>query len=408
MRRGLTLLEIAADLAREGRIDAATLAQVLADRSRRFDKGGEQFYDQISALHKSVRSSDPDAALYWFTRMLDGGCDPHYLARRLVRMAIEDVGLADPRALALAVDAWAAWDRLGSPEGDLALAEVAIYLALAPRSNAAYVAFGAARGDVREHGTQPVPMALRNAPTRLMKELGYGQGYQYDHDLEGGVALAQQCLPEILRDRSYYQPAEQGLEIRLREKLAALRLARSAARNAGAGAARRRPRRMSASNWPHFLAVGCGGAAGAMLRHAVNQLFIARGWYGIPAATLLVNVAGCLLGGLVLAWLDTKGPSAPLVAQPVADRLPRRTDDVFRLGHRAVAVPARRLASTSRCGARRPMSAWACWPLPAATRRGARSGRACRPDLAPPGCHPATTRLALRAVWGEEVGHARV
>ena len=235
VRRGLTLLEIAADLAREGRIDAATLAQVLADRSRRFDKGGDQFYDQISALHKSVRSSDPDAALYWFTRMLDGGCDPHYLARRLVRMAIEDVGLADPRALALAVDAWAAWDRLGSPEGDLALAEVAIYLALAPRSNAAYVALGAARGDVREHGTQPVPMALRNAPTRLMKELGYGQGYQYDHGIEGGVALTQQCLPEILRDRSYYQPAEQGLEIRLREKLDALRAARVAAR-AAAGA----------------------------------------------------------------------------------------------------------------------------------------------------------------------------
>ena len=230
VRRGLTLLEIAADLAHDGRIDAATLEQVLADRTRRFDKGGEQFYDQISALHKSVRSSDPDAALYWFTRMLDGGCDPHYLARRLVRMAIEDVGLADPRALALAIDAWQAWDRLGSPEGDLALAEVAIYLALAPRSNAAYVAFGAVRGDVREHGTQPVPMALRNAPTRLMKELGYGKGYQYDHDLEGGVALGQQCLPEILQDRSYYQPVEQGLEIRLREKLAALRAARGVAR----------------------------------------------------------------------------------------------------------------------------------------------------------------------------------
>jgi putative ATPase len=240
VRRGLTLLEIAADLARDGRIDAATLEQVLADRTRRFDKGGEQFYDQISALHKSVRSSDPDAALYWFTRLLDGGCDPHYLARRLVRMAIEDVGLADPRALALAIDAWQAWDRLGSPEGDLALAEVAIYLALAPRSNAAYVAFGAVRGDVREHGTQPVPMALRNAPTRLMKELGYGKGYQYDHDLEGGVALGQQCLPEILQDRSYYQPVEQGLEIRLREKLAALRaargVARGVARNAGGGA----------------------------------------------------------------------------------------------------------------------------------------------------------------------------
>ncbi len=235
VRRGLTLLEIAADLATGGLIAAATLEQVLADRTRRFDKGGEQFYDQISALHKSVRSSDPDAALYWFTRMLDGGCDPHYLARRLVRMAIEDVGLADPRALPLALDAWEAWDRLGSPEGDLALAEVAIYLALAPRSNAAYVAFGAARGDVREHGTQPVPMALRNAPTRLMKQLGYGQGYQYDHDIEGGVALTQQCLPEVLRDRAYYQPAAQGLEIRLREKLDALRAARRAARDAGEG-----------------------------------------------------------------------------------------------------------------------------------------------------------------------------
>src|SRR5690606_10871514 len=172
-----------------GRIDETTLTQVLADRTRRFDKGGEQFYDQISALHKSVRSSDPDAALYWLTRMLDGGVDPAYLARRLTRMAIEDIGLADPRALTLALEAWNTYDRLGSPEGELAFAELVIYLAIAAKSNAAYAAFNAARAEVRANGTLDVPMHLRNAPTKLMKGLGYGQGYQYDHDAEGGVAL---------------------------------------------------------------------------------------------------------------------------------------------------------------------------------------------------------------------------
>src|SRR5581483_4295124 len=184
VRRALTLLEIAADVAVDGRIDATTLRQVLADRTRRFDKGGEQFYDQISALHKSVRSSDADAALYWCTRMLDGGVDPVYLARRLARMAIEDIGLADPRAVALAIDAWDVYDRLGSPEGELALVEVAIYLAIAAKSNAAYAAYGEARATIRETGTLDVPMHLRNAPTGLMKDLGYGKGYQYDHDLE--------------------------------------------------------------------------------------------------------------------------------------------------------------------------------------------------------------------------------
>jgi putative ATPase len=229
VRRGLTLLEIAADLAHEGRIERATLEQVLADRTRRFDKGGEQFYDQISALHKSVRNSNPDAAIYWFARMLDGGADPHYLARRLLRMAIEDVGLADPRALAMAIEAWQTFDRLGTPEGDLALAQLAVYLAMAPKSNAVYVALGEVREDIRALGTLPVPLEVRNAPTKLMKSLGYGEQYQYDHDIDGGVALTLQTLPEALRERQYYRPVAAGLEIRLREKLDALRAARIAA-----------------------------------------------------------------------------------------------------------------------------------------------------------------------------------
>ncbi len=232
VRRALTLLEIAAELAEGGRIGDATLAQVLADRTRRFDKGGEQFYDQISALHKSVRSSDPDAALYWCTRMLDGGVDPAYLARRMTRMAIEDIGLADPRALSLALEAWNTYDRLGSPEGELAFAELAIYLAIAAKSNAAYMAFNEARAEVRANGTLEVPMHLRNAPTRLMKGLGYGQGYQYDHDAEGGVALDQQCLPDALAGREFYRPVERGLELKIGEKLAGLREARRAARKA--------------------------------------------------------------------------------------------------------------------------------------------------------------------------------
>ncbi|MBW8075144.1 MULTISPECIES: replication-associated recombination protein A [Metallibacterium] len=230
VRRALTLLEIAGELAQDGVIAEDTLTRVLADRTRRFDKGGEQFYDQISALHKSVRSSDPDAALYWLTRMLDGGCDPLYLARRMLRMTVEDIGLADPRAWRMALDAWDTYERLGSPEGELGLAELVVYLAVAPKSNAVYRAFGAARATVNESGTLEVPMHLRNAPTKLMKELGYSKGYQYDHDLEGGVALDQQCLPDALAGLALYQPTERGLESRIKEKLDALRAARKAAR----------------------------------------------------------------------------------------------------------------------------------------------------------------------------------
>jgi putative ATPase len=236
VRRGLTLLEIAAELvdeAGEGNtITDATLAQVLADRTRRFDKGGEQFYDQISALHKSIRSSNPDAALYWFARMLDGGVDPVYLARRLTRMAVEDIGLADPRALQMATEAWDAYDRLGSPEGDLALAQVVIYLASTAKSNAGYLAFNAARRDVGEYGTQDVPLHLRNAPTKLMKQLGYGKQYRYDHDAEGGIALEQTGFPDALGERVYYAPVERGLELKLKQKLDALRAAREQARAA--------------------------------------------------------------------------------------------------------------------------------------------------------------------------------
>ncbi len=230
VRRALTFLEIAAELALDGRIDEATLAHVLADRTRRFDKAGEQFYDQISALHKSVRSSDPDAAIYWLMRMLDGGCDPAYLARRITRMAIEDVGLADPRAWRMTLDAWDSWERLGSPEGELALAQAVLYLALAAKSNAGYAAANAARACVADSGTLEVPLHLRNAPTRLMRSLGYGKGYQYDHDVAGGVALDQQCLPDALAGREFYQPTERGLEGQIATRLAALREARRAAR----------------------------------------------------------------------------------------------------------------------------------------------------------------------------------
>ena len=230
VRRALTLLEIAGELAHDGVIAEDTLTRVLADRTRRFDKGGEQFYDQISALHKSVRSSDPDAALYWLTRMLDGGCDPLYLARRMLRMTVEDIGLADPRAWRMALDAWDTYERLGSPEGELGLAELVVYLAVAPKSNAVYRAFGAARATVNESGTLEVPMHLRNAPTKLMKELGYSKGYQYDHDLEGGVALDQQCLPDVLVGNEFYAPTARGLEGKIKDKLDALRAARRAAR----------------------------------------------------------------------------------------------------------------------------------------------------------------------------------
>ena len=222
-RRVLGMLELAADLAAD-LADSPVITRELAEpiasgTRRRFDKSGDQFYDQISALHKSVRGSDPDAALYWFARMLDGGCDPGYLARRIVRMASEDIGLADPRGLQLTIDAWQAHDRLGSPEGDLALANAIVYLACAPKSNAVYRAFGEAKADVSKYGSLEVPLRLRNAPTALMKDLGYGSGYRYAHDEPGAHATGERYLPDEMPDRRYYQPVERGLEIKIGEAL---------------------------------------------------------------------------------------------------------------------------------------------------------------------------------------------
>jgi putative ATPase len=260
-RRALNLLELAADLAPEAptgppaesqaqpqaqlrrdlqsvapsdvsdqsaaahrrRIDADTVRQVIEGSFRRFDKGGEAFYDQISALHKSVRGSAPDAALYWLARMIDGGCDPLYIARRVVRMASEDIGNADPRALTLALEAWDAQQRLGSPEGELALAQAVVYLACAAKSNAVYTAWNAALADVRSHGSLEVPVHLRNAPTRLMKELGYGHAYRYAHDEPDAYAAGENYFPDGLEPRRYYAPVQRGLEIRIAEKLERLR-----------------------------------------------------------------------------------------------------------------------------------------------------------------------------------------
>ena len=197
--------------------------EVIAGGVRRFDKGGEAFYDQISALHKSVRGSAPDAALYWLTRMLDGGCDPLYLARRIVRMASEDIGNADPRALSLCLDAWDVQERLGSPEGELALAQAVVYLACAPKSNAVYTAFKAASADARRYGSLEVPLHLRNAPTRLMKELGYGHRYRYAHDEPGAYAAGERYFPEEMPETRYYEPVDRGLEQKIRAKLEHLR-----------------------------------------------------------------------------------------------------------------------------------------------------------------------------------------
>ncbi len=222
-RRLLNYLEQASDFAEQGRLEADSVREVIQAGVRRFDKGGDAFYDQISALHKSVRGSDPDAALYWLTRMLDGGADPRYLARRLIRIASEDIGNADPRALALCLDAAQAYERLGSPEGELALAQAAIYLAAAPKSNAVYKAYKTVLKDVRQHGSYAVPMHLRNAPTKLMKQLGYHEGYRYAHDEPEGYAAGEDYFPEEMAPRQYYQPTARGLEAKIAEKLAYLK-----------------------------------------------------------------------------------------------------------------------------------------------------------------------------------------
>ncbi len=227
-RRALNWLEIAADLAEEtptgSRITDATVQEVVAESLRRFDKGGDLFYEQISALHKSVRGTDPDAALYWLCRMLDGGCDPLYIARRVVRMASEDIGNADPRGLQLALNAWDAYERLGSPEGELMIAQAVAYLACAPKSNAVYKAYKLAKADAQQSGSLDVPLHLRNAPTKLMKALDYGKDYRYAHDEDGAFAAGEHYFPDALQGRRYYEPVERGLEIKIREKLRVLRL----------------------------------------------------------------------------------------------------------------------------------------------------------------------------------------
>ena len=235
-RRMLNLLETAADLAIPAgatrRLDLDTTRAVIGSTYVRFDKGGENFYDQISALHKSVRGSDPDAALYWLCRMLAGGCDPMYVARRAVRMASEDIGNADPRALTMTLEACAVYERLGSPEGELAIAQAVVFLACAAKSNAVYAAFNAAKADAESLGSLEVPLHLRNAPTRLMKDIGYGKGYRYAHDEPGGFAAGERYLPDAMPERRYYAPVNRGLEIKIGEALSARRARDSAARAA--------------------------------------------------------------------------------------------------------------------------------------------------------------------------------
>ena len=218
-RRALNLLELAADLAADTVISDEVVKEVASGGRRRFDKQGEYFYDQISALHKSIRGTDPDASLYWLGRMLDGGCDPLYIARRMIRVASEDIGNADPRALQITLDAWEVYERLGSPEGELAIAQAVVYLACAAKSNAVYTAFKAAQKDAKDKGSLEVPMHLRNAPTGLMKDLGYGEGYRYAHDEEGAVALGENYFPDDMSPVKYYHPVPRGLEIRIKEKL---------------------------------------------------------------------------------------------------------------------------------------------------------------------------------------------
>ena len=228
-RRALILLEVTAEIAGDAVIASDHVEAAAGDGYRRFDKGGDLHFDQISALHKTIRSSNPDAALYWLVRMLDGGVDPEYLARRLTRVASEDIGNADPRALALALSAWQSLERLGAPEGELALAQLVLYLASAPKSNASYVAFKAAKAFVADHGTLEVPNHLRNAPTKLMKSLGFGAHYQYDHDAPDGIALSQFGFPEGFEATQFYHPVARGLEIKIADKLAWIRAERGRA-----------------------------------------------------------------------------------------------------------------------------------------------------------------------------------
>ena len=237
-RRLLNAIDVCCTMARErhvGEINAEFLRKTTPATLRRFDKGGDNFYDQISALHKSVRGSDPNGALYWLARMLDGGCDPRYIARRLIRMAVEDISLADPKGTQLAIEAAEAYERLGSPEGELALAQAAVYLACAPKSNAVYTAFNAVRAFVKKDGSRPVPMHLRNAPTKLMKDLGYHQGYRYAHDEPGAFAAGEVYLPEGLEGMRWYEPTDRGLEARIRTKLEGLEKLNEEARAKGLG-----------------------------------------------------------------------------------------------------------------------------------------------------------------------------
>jgi len=230
-RRALNLLELAADLSEGDSITEVAVHEVASGGLRRFDKGGESFYDQISALHKSVRGSDPDAALYWLARMIDGGCDPLYVARRVMRMASEDIGNADPRALEISLNAWQTQERLGSPEGELAIAQAVAYMACAPKSNALYNAWNSALADVKQSGSPEVPIHLRNSPTKLMKELGYGKAYRYAHDEPDAFAAGENYFPEEIGERNYYQPAERGLEIKIAEKLRRLQRLNQQARS---------------------------------------------------------------------------------------------------------------------------------------------------------------------------------
>jgi putative ATPase len=222
-RRALNILEVAADMTGDGELTETLLAEVFGDEMRRFDKGGDLFYEQISALHKAVRGSDPDASLYWFVRMIDGGCDPVYIARRIVRMASEDIGNADPRALEIALNAWQVQERLGSPEGELAIAQAVSYMAVAAKSNAVYQAYNEIRSAVSETGSLDVPMHIRNAPTRVMKEMGFGEDYRYAHQYEDAFVPGESYLPEQIHGRQFYHPVERGLEIRIKEKLDYLR-----------------------------------------------------------------------------------------------------------------------------------------------------------------------------------------